>query len=191
MRRQPQSWSLLKIAKLAGVSQKVAYEARDRSLLVPQVLGPSDVLPLRTFDALRRVSWPRQNYARNVPNRLRLWEVLAIERSRIQLDDIPATAGMYVHLAGAQVVVSASQHVIAVLRLVEASSPNLYLPLGAWAQQAREELAHECQDELSPYPPPPGGRHSARRQGCGDHAAAGKEVGAAAAPAQQCTSEGK
>jgi hypothetical protein len=187
MCRRSRNWSLLKIARLAGVSHKVAYEARDRGLLVPQVLGPSDVLPLRTFDALRRVSWPQQNYARNVPHRLRLWEVLAIERSRIQLDDIPAAAGMYVHLAGAQLALSASQHAVAVLQLAEASSPNLYLPLGAWAQQAREALTYEREGELSCSRP--AGCHSAGPQGYGDRAA-GKEGRAPAVRAQGRAVEG-
>jgi hypothetical protein len=144
MRQWSQQWSLLRLANLAGVAHKVAYEARDRSVLVPQILSPSDVLPLRTFDALRRVTWPRQNYARNAANRLRLWEVIAIERSRMELDDVPAVSGMYVHPAGARLVMSAGQHAICALELVERGSPHLYLPLGVWAQQARDALSSEC-----------------------------------------------
>src|SRR5437588_12228257 len=88
MRRRAQRWTLLKLANLAGIAHKVAYEARDRRVLLPDVLTPSDVLPLLTFDALRRVSWPRENYARNTPHRLRLWESLAIEQSRIDIDAV-------------------------------------------------------------------------------------------------------
>jgi hypothetical protein len=144
MYEKPQRWSLLKLASLAGVAHKVAYEARDRSVLVPQVLSPSDVLPLRTFDALRRVTWPRQSYARNAASRLRLWEVLAIERSRMDLWSVPTVAGMYVHPAGCRFVESASRHAMTTLELAESGSPYLYLPTGMWAQQARAALASRC-----------------------------------------------
>jgi hypothetical protein len=144
MHEKPRRWSLLKLATLAGVAHKVAYEARDRSVLVPQVLSASDVLPLRTFDALRRVTWPHQSYARNAASRLRLWEVLAIERSRMDVWNVPAVAGMYVHPAGCRFVKSASQHAMTTLELAESGSPHLYLPIGVWAQQARATLASQC-----------------------------------------------
>jgi hypothetical protein len=144
MQEKPQRWSLLKLASLAGVAHKVAYEARDRSVLVPQVLSASDVLPLRTFDALRRVTWPRQSYARNTASRLRLWEVLAIERSRMDVWSVPEAAGLYVHPAGCRFAESASQHAMTTLELAESGSPYLYLPTGVWAQQTREALVPQC-----------------------------------------------
>jgi hypothetical protein len=135
-----QRWTLLKLANLAGVPSKVAYEARDRGVLHPEVLTPSDVLPLLTFDALRRVSWPRENYARNTPQRLRLWESLAIEASRIDVDAVSRLTGLYVHPAGADLVSRASEHAITVLRLAEEDVPHLYLPLGLWAFQTLTAL---------------------------------------------------
>jgi hypothetical protein len=144
MQQIPHRWNLLKLATLAGVAHKVAYEARDRSVLVPEVLSASDVLPLRTFDALRRVTWPRQSYARNAASRLRLWEVLAIERSRMDVWNVAADAGMYVYPAGCRFVESASQHAMVTLELAESGSPYLYLPTGMWAQQARAALASQC-----------------------------------------------
>lgn len=140
MARGTQRWTLLKLAKLAEVPSKVAYEARDRGVLHPDVLTPSDVLPLLTFDALRRISWPRENYARNTPQRLRLWESLAIEASRMDVDSVDRLAGMYVHPAGADVVSQPSDHAITVLRLAEEDTPHVYLPLGLWAFQTRTAL---------------------------------------------------
>ncbi|MEU3464793.1 hypothetical protein ABZ721_33195 [Streptomyces sp. NPDC006733] len=135
-----QRWTLLKLANLAGVPSKVAYEARDRGVLHPDVLTPSDVLPLLTFDSLRRVSWPRENYARNTPQRLRLWESMAIERSRIDIDAVPRIAGLYVHPAGADLATLPSQHAITSLELAENDTPHLYLPLGLWAVQTTVAL---------------------------------------------------
>ncbi len=147
MRRRAQRWTLLKLANLAGVGHKVAYEARDRGVLLPEVLSPSDVLPLRTFDALRRVSWPSENCARNAPQRLRLWQALAIEQSRVELDSLSAITGMYVHPGGAQLATCASQHAVISLELAEWESPHLYLPVGLWGQQARKALQCEEQAE--------------------------------------------
>ncbi len=134
-------WNLLKLANLAGLAPKLAYEARDRNVVHPSVLSPDDVLPLRTYDALRRVSWPGENHARNTEKRLRLWEHLAIESSRLELQAVDPFTGLYVHPAGAELVLTPSSHAITVLQLAEAHQPHLYLPLGLWAQQAREELA--------------------------------------------------
>ncbi|MBH1939261.1 hypothetical protein I5Q34_34240 [Streptomyces sp. AV19] len=130
----------MKVATLAGLGNKVAYEARDRGVLHPDVLSPSDALPLLTFDALRRVSWPRENYARNTPTRFRLWESLAIEQSRIELETVDRRTGLYVHPAGAELAVLPSHHVVTSLQLVESDTPHLYLPLGQWAQQILEAL---------------------------------------------------
>jgi hypothetical protein len=140
MHRRVQRWTLLKLANLAGVGHKVAYEARDRSILLPEILTASDVLPLRTFDALRRVSWPQESCARNTPHHLRLWEALAIEQSRIDVETVSPMTGMYVHPAGAELAVCPSHHAVIPLQLAESHSPHVYLPLGMWARQARRAL---------------------------------------------------
>ncbi|MFG2503309.1 hypothetical protein ACGFSB_34490 [Streptomyces sp. NPDC048441] len=130
-------WSLLRVAQLAGVTAKVAYAARDRGVLHPSVLGASDALPLRTFDALRRISWPGTSYARNLPQHMRLWESRAIEQSRLDIEAVDRRAGLYVHQAGAVLVVKPGRHAAVVLELLAEEAPFLHLPLGAWAHEAR------------------------------------------------------
>ncbi|MEU5547690.1 hypothetical protein AB0G85_35945 [Streptomyces sioyaensis] len=133
---------MLKLATLAGIQPKVAYEARDRQVVHPEVLAPSDVLPLMTFDALRRVSWPGENIARAAKKRLRLWESLAIEQSRVDLDSVEPMTGLYVHPGGAVLAVRPSDHATAALQFVENQEPHLYLPLDKWASQTIYRLAH-------------------------------------------------
>ncbi|MEV2255266.1 hypothetical protein AB0I94_32665 [Streptomyces sp. NPDC050147] len=133
-------FSLLKVAQLAGVSAKTAYAARDRGVLDPCVLGASDALPLRTFDALRRFSWPGTSCARNVPRRLRRWESGAIEQSRLDIEAVDRRAGLYVHRAGAVLVVKPSGHASVVQGLLAGEEPFLLLPLGAWAHETRRGL---------------------------------------------------
>ncbi|GCD94666.1 MULTISPECIES: hypothetical protein [Embleya] len=137
-------WTVARLAAIAGLPSKVGYEARDRNVLHPTVLSPSDVLPLLTFEALRRISWPGENYARNTPQRLRLWEHLAIEHSRVgDLADVDPMTGLYVHPSGADLAVRPSEHAALALRFVEENTPYQYLTLGAWAQQALRALAAE------------------------------------------------
>ncbi|MGW5861755.1 hypothetical protein ACWFRJ_06220 [Streptomyces sp. NPDC055239] len=131
-------WSLLRVAQLAGVTARIAYAARDRGVLHPSVLGASDALPLRTFDALRRISWPGTSYARNLPQHMRLWESRAIEQSRLDIEVVDRQAGLYVHQAGAVLVVKPSGHAPVVLELLAEEAPFLHLPLGAWAHEARQ-----------------------------------------------------
>ncbi|MFD7553580.1 hypothetical protein ACFV9E_03450 [Streptomyces sp. NPDC059835] len=133
-------FTLLKLAKLAKVAHKVAYEARDRGVLHPDVLAPSDVLPLRTFDALRRITWSGERQARFEVQRLRLWESLAIEKSRMELAGLDPLTGLYVHPKGAELASRASDHAIHVLLLAEEGLPHHYLPLGSWAADALETL---------------------------------------------------
>ncbi|MFM9462701.1 hypothetical protein ACKI1K_07585 [Streptomyces scabiei] len=134
---------LATLAALANVPAKVAYEARDRKVLLTQILTENDVLPLRTFDALRRISWPGENIARNTRQRLRLWEHLAIEQSRVELDSVDQFTGLLVHPAGAVLTESPSSLVIEVLKLAEEGTPHSYLPLGRWAAEARTSLSEE------------------------------------------------
>ncbi|MFF7234532.1 hypothetical protein [Streptomyces sioyaensis] len=145
-----EEWSLLKLATLAGVQPKVAYEARDRQVVHPEVLAPSDVLPLLTFDALRRVSWPGENYARNARQRLRLWESLAIEQSRIDLENVKPLTGLYVHPGGAVLAASPSEHATAALRFVENQEPHMYLPLDKWTAQTLNRLTEGSNTEPDP-----------------------------------------
>ncbi|MFC8130181.1 hypothetical protein [Streptomyces sp. NPDC057302] len=130
------------MAQLAGVTAKIAYAARDGGVLHPGVLGASDALPLRTFDALRRISWPGTSHARNLPRHMRLWESRAIEQSRLDIEAVDRRAGLYVHQAGAVLVVGASRHAPVVLELLAKDAPFLYLPLGAWAHEARQRVEH-------------------------------------------------
>ncbi|MFF6829892.1 hypothetical protein [Streptomyces longwoodensis] len=139
---------LATLAALANVQSKVAYEARDRKVLLTEILTASDVLPLRTFDALRRISWPGENIARNTRQRLRLWEHLAIEQSRLELDSVDQFTGLLVHPAGLPVLIrTPSELVVEVLKLAEEGTPHVYLPLGTWAAEARKALSEE---ETSP-----------------------------------------
>lgn len=147
-------WTLLKLAKLAKVAQKVAYEARDRGVLHPDVLAPSDVLPLRTFDALRRITWAGERQARFEAQRLRLWESLAIERSRMDLEGVGLLTGLYVHPKGADLAVRSSDHAIQVLLLAEEGLPHHYLPLGSWAADALTTLAAGEQEPALIAPTP-------------------------------------
>jgi hypothetical protein len=133
---------LAALASLANVGAKVAYEARDRRVLLTEILAESDVLPLRTFDALRRISWPGDNIARNKSQRLRLWEHLAIERSRVDLTSVGEATGLVVHPAGAELTETPSAHLIEVLKLAEEGTPHVYLPLGRWAAETRALLAN-------------------------------------------------
>lgn len=146
-------WNLLRLARLAGVSEKVAYEARDRQVLHPDVLAPSDVLPLKTFDACRRISWPSESRGRAHRQAVRLWESIAIELARVELDSVPNDAGLYVNPQGAELAVTASEHARIALRLsLEERAPHHYLELGEWAAVARQRLAEaeggEATDEL-------------------------------------------
>lgn len=134
-------WTVARLAGLAGIPSKVGYEARDRNVLHPKALAPSDVLPLLTFEALRRISWPGENYARNTPQRLRLWEHLAIEHARLELDTVDPMTGLYVHPSGADLAVRPSEHAALALRFVEEHTPYQYLALGEWARQALSTLA--------------------------------------------------
>ncbi|MFE0654589.1 hypothetical protein ACFVZH_39365 [Streptomyces sp. NPDC059534] len=134
---------LAALASLANVVPKVAYEARDRKVLLTEILTASDALPLRTFDALRRISWPGENIARNTRQRLRLWESLAIEQSRLNLESVPKDTGLVVHPAGVVLTERRSSHLIEVVRLAEEGTPYVYLPLGRWAEETLEALHAE------------------------------------------------
>lgn len=129
--------TLLALAELAGVPPRVAYQARDRGVFSIGDTSARDVLPLLTYEALRRVHWPGESFARNRAYTCRPWELVAVRAVRIGVFSVPESIGLYVYPTGAELVDQLDRPDDVVRRLARQGSPFLSLPVGSWARGAR------------------------------------------------------